>query len=116
MIESPSGKKLYFRREVRGMNYDSLSLSKDSNYCSKPDPQTSLIFHSIGPHPFYKFNGEELHIYTMSDVTKPPKLVNGIELVLHKLTNQQSIGMKEKYREMGLQSADVPIIKGSWCF
>lgn len=98
------------------MNYDSLSLSADSNYCSKPDPQTSLIFRSLDPHAFYKFNGEELHIYTMSDVTKPPELADGIGLVLHKLTNQQSIGMKERYLEMGLQSVDVPIITGSWCF
>lgn len=115
-IESPSGKKLYFRREVRGLNYDLLSLSEKNNYCSKPDPQTSLIFRTIDPHAFYKFNENELHIYTMADVTKPTKLADGIELVVHAIGNQQYIHMKEDYLEMGLQRVEVPIYHSNWCF
>ena len=114
-IESPSGIKLYFRREVRGSNFDKLSLSQNPNYCSEPDPKTALIFESIDPHAFYTFVGEELHIYTMSDVSKPPILADGLSIILHKLNNQQFIRMSENYMNLGLKRADVSINSLAWC-
>lgn len=109
-IEAPNGEEFYFRREMRGLNYDALSLSKDSNFCSKPNPDNALIFRSLGPViVFYRFKGNELHLYKMSEVDVPKNFSNTIKLVLHDITNLEYIALRQTYADKGLEMSDVPM-------
>src|SRR6185369_16343361 len=89
-LNCPNGEKLYFRREVRGLNYDALALIKDEDYCAQPDPNKAIIFTSLDHDVLYKFVGNELHIYTMSDVRKGRTFSDKVSVILHTLTNQES--------------------------
>jgi len=43
------GGKLYFRREVRGLSHDELSLSADPVRCRSAKPEDDYIFQAQGP-------------------------------------------------------------------
>ncbi len=114
-IESPSGEKFYFRREVRGLNYDSLSLSTSSDYCSEPDPSNAFIFHIIQPTVFYKFEGNELHLYTTAPTETPPNFSDKTKVIQHDLNNPEFLAMSENYKDRGLEIIEPPIDKSLFC-
>lgn len=63
---------VYFKREVRGRNYDGLSISADSDLCNSPSLQTDFFVEGMTPgQVFYKVVGDELHIYSQSEFTPP---------------------------------------------
>jgi hypothetical protein len=109
-IQAPSGEEFYFRRQTRGLNYDALSLSSNPNVCVKPDPDNALIFRSLGPvEVFYKFEGNELHLYKMSTVDLPKNFSKTIKLVLHDITNPEFIALRKSYADKGLEISTVPL-------
>lgn len=115
-IKSPGGETLYFRREVKGRNYDALSLSKDPDYCSEPDPNEALIFRGMGPITiYYEFKGEELHLYSAGETNKPRNFSERVKLVVHDISNPEYIELNDNYRERGLEKLDVPINKSLPC-
>ena len=65
-------RSVYFKREIRGRNYEGLSLSSDGTLCNGPSARTDFFVDSetIGKV-FYKVEGDELKIYSQS-VFKPP--------------------------------------------
>ena len=107
-IEAPNGEKFYFRRQVRG-NFEALALSADSNVCAKPDPAKALIFRAYTPVVFYRFEGNELHIYKMSTVDVPTNFSKTIRLVLHDITNPEFIALRTTHTEKGLEASEVPV-------
>lgn len=63
---------VYFKREIRGRNYEGFSVSSDGNLCNGPSPKTDFFVNSetIGKV-FYKVEGDELQIYSQSVFTPP---------------------------------------------
>ncbi len=61
-----------FKREIRGRNYEGLSISTDSNLCDGPSSKTDYFVNSetIGKV-FYKVEGAKLQIYSQSVFTPP---------------------------------------------
>jgi hypothetical protein len=115
-IKSPNGEKFYFRRAARGLNYDTLTLSKNSDYCAEPDPNTTLIFHGLGPKTiFYKFVGDELHIYDVASVEMPRNFSEKVKVIINQISNPQFIAMGNNYKEKGLEKSDVPINNTLFC-
>lgn len=109
-IQAPSGEEFYFRRQMRGRNYDALSLSSNPNFCSEPSPDNALIFQGMGPiEVFYRFEGNELHLYKMQEVNTPKSFSKDVKLVFHELTNQQFIDLRKSYASRGLQISDVSV-------
>ena|SRR5215216_4043837 len=116
MVESPSGEKLYFRREARGLNFDSLVLTKNPDHCREPDPSHDIVFFGLGPiHVFYKFEENRLHLYLTNLVDVPDKFSDKTQIVQHKLSNPEFIFMKENYKTDGLGLIDVPLDKALTC-
>lgn len=63
---------VYFKREIRGRNYDGLSISGDGDLCNGPSPRTDFFVEGMSPgQVFYKVDGDELHIYSQSRFTPP---------------------------------------------
>ncbi len=109
-IQAPNGEEFFFRRQVRGWNYDALSLSKNPNHCAEPDPANALIFIGMGPiEVFYKFEGNQLHLYKMQEVNSPKDFSTDVKFVFHELTNQQYIELRETYASKGLNISNVYI-------
>jgi len=63
---------VYFKREIRGRNYEGLSISSDSNFCNSPSPKTDFFVNSemIGKV-FYKVEDNKLQIYSQNVFTPP---------------------------------------------
>ncbi|MBK8464705.1 MAG: hypothetical protein IPL32_02655 [Chloracidobacterium sp.] len=61
---------VYFKREIRGRNYEGLSISTDGNMCNGPSKKTDFFVDSetIGMV-FYKVKGDELQIYSQNVFT-----------------------------------------------
>lgn len=117
-IDYPNGKKLYLRREARGLNYDQLSLSDSANYCSQPDPSKALIFTGLGSGAFsvfYKIENGDLHIYS-SRIEGIEIFSNGAEVVPHEEDNLRlpAGSRDEKYKPADLKEISVPINDSLW--
>lgn len=116
LIESPSGEKFYFRREARGFNYDLLSLSKNSDYCSKPNGNTDIIFEGLGPIIlFYKFENNELHLYLSRAVKVPVNFSDKVSVIQHDLSNPEFIEMGQTYKIIGLEKVEVLLDEALKC-
>lgn len=110
IVESPSGERLYFRREARGLNYDALSLSANPDYCSEPNAENDFIFVGLGPtHLFYKFEDDELHLYLVNVAKTPDKFSGKTKVIQHQLNNLEFLAMKENYKSKGLALLDISI-------
>jgi hypothetical protein len=113
-IETSSGEKLYFHREVRGLNYDALSLSADSDPCVKSDPSFNFIYPALGQAAavFYKFENGELHISTTNVQNPELQLSTNIKIV-HHIENYWA--MDNEAREKRLQKLDIPLDRSLVC-
>ena len=64
---------VYFKREIRGRNYEGLSISSDGNLCNGPSPETDFFLDSLDVDGvFYKVEGDKLYINSYTAFT-PPK-------------------------------------------
>ncbi len=59
---SVNGRQLYFRRERRGLNYDSVILSADGNYCTEYNPELDYRFTTADPAIYYKIESDTLYL------------------------------------------------------
>ena len=95
---------IYFKKEIRGRNYEGLSISSDSDLCNGPSPETDFFVDSetIGKT-FYKVKDNELQIYSQNEFT-PPKTDNfPVKIVQRKLPNvehSEENAIKLGYREL----------------
>lgn len=55
-----NGKSLYFRREVRGLNFDERILSPNGDVCAEYNPELDILFHSIDATIYYRIESEGL--------------------------------------------------------
>lgn len=63
---------IYFKREIRGRNYEGLSISTNSNLCESPSPKTDYFVNSETiAKVFYKVKSDELQIYSQNVFTPP---------------------------------------------
>lgn len=63
---------VYFKREIRGRNYEGLSISGDGDLCNGPSPRTDFFVEGMWPgQVFYKVDGDELHIYSQGEFIPP---------------------------------------------
>ncbi len=63
---------IYFKKEIRGRNYEGLSISTDGNLCNGPSQKTDFFVNSETPgRVFYKVENNKLQIYSQSVFTAP---------------------------------------------
>jgi len=116
-IESPNGEKLYFHREVEGLNRDQLVLSTDSNYCSL-DPARTIRFLTLQPTVFYRFEGNDLHLFFPGPIAVPPNFSDKVKVVQHEFEGTEYFPLIENdgYKKKGLELVDVQIDKSIFCY
>ncbi len=102
---------IYFKREIRGRNYEGLSISTDSNLCDGPSPKTDYFVNSetIGKV-FYKVEGNELQIYSQSVFTPPQTGNFPIKVVQKEISRvdySEGTALKLGYNELLLPDASL---------
>lgn len=116
-VKTPAGTTLYFRRSVKGLNYDSLAIIESNDYCSEPKPDSNVVFTSQDHTVFYEFDDGSLHVFTTSAVAGPTILpATGTRVVITRLDNQEFREFTNDFSRRGLTLADVPIDETLWCF
>jgi hypothetical protein len=114
-LKIADGRNLYFKREVRGQNYDVLVLSTNKELCAEPNPQTDYIFSSHAVTIFYKFEGDTLSLFLTSPAKAPQDFQAPIRVAQNVISNPEFIELKEKYKERGLAQLDVRLDKSLKC-
>ena len=103
-------RQLYFKREVRGLSYDLLTLSTDSDPCRSDDPAVDDVFVAQGPLTiYYMIEGGRLQVYSASSVT----LAKGGDirsLVEHHLLDPLDYQrVSDTYKQQGFTKLDVQL-------
>ncbi len=124
---SVDGKELYFKREVRGLNYDSVILSADSNYCAEYNPELDYRFTTSDPTIYYKIESDTLYLlagnptlagyeYKPEQYLRSPKnfpvkvvIVKPDKLIIWEKR-------KELYQDRGMEFFEIPLDKTLKCF
>jgi hypothetical protein len=114
-VSLPNGQKLFFRREARGLNYDSLSITANPDFCASPNLDEDITFPSIGAVVFHRFNEGRLVIYVISPPQIPKESPLKDVVTIQKITNPEFLNLKETYKERGLELADVPLDESLKC-
>lgn len=103
------GTAVYFKREVRGSNYDSLWISTDPDPCKPRDPSRDYEFPELGPVTVYCRPGHgEMETYSTGELDTPD---GAVELrVVHQVLDPLSFQTLEKtYASRGLTKIDVQV-------
>lgn len=107
-LTAPSGEKIYFRREVRGRNFDEVILSPNPEPCVPPDSAGDLIFPDSDPTIYFKFEGQVLHLYPSVLAPEPSQAKFATRIVQHFLTNPERIKLRAEYQAKGLILLEIP--------
>lgn len=103
-------RKVYFKREVRGLNYDALAISLNSEACIKANPQSDYIFRVQGPITlFYKVDDNTLELYGRFTAAPPESVNFPVNIVQHELSLLEFEQIKERADQLGLKPLEVQI-------
>ena len=108
-LHDPENAELYFKREVRGLNYDVVVLSTNKQYCDEPDSKSEFVFASDPLPMYYRFEGNTLNLFLTSVVSQPPNFQSSIKVVQHHLSPSEFGDIKKHFKEKGLEQLDIPI-------
>jgi hypothetical protein len=108
-LRSPGNSELYFKREVRGLNYDVVVLSTNKDYCAEPNARSDFIFASDPLPMYYSFDGNTLNLFLTSVVAQPSDFQSTVKVVQHHLSPSEFGEIQKSFKERGLELLDIPI-------
>ena len=108
-LRSPQNAELYFKREVRGLNYDVVVLSTSKDYCKEPNASSEFIFASDPLPMYYNFEGNTLNLFLTSVGTQPSDFQSEVRVVQHHLSPSEFADTQKSFKARGLELLDVPI-------
>jgi hypothetical protein len=115
-LRASGGETLYFKREVRGLNYDVLTLSVDKDHCKKPDPSRDYVFDDLGPHTiYYRIEGDVLTLYLTIPATPPRNFQSQIKVEQREMAPLEFAKVANNHKERGLTLLDVPLDEDLRC-
>jgi hypothetical protein len=120
-ITLPSGHDVYVKRQVRGLSYDELAISANSNPCLPADPETDYIFSGQGPFPvFYLVSADTLVIYDSMPLKEPRSGIPHLKIVTKTLNPHEYNDMNVSWATKGIYEIrgqcrwkGVPLAKGA---
>ena len=108
-LRSPTAGELYFKREVRGLNYDVVALSTNPDCCVEANPRSDFIFGSDPLPMYYSFEDNTLNLFLTSVVTSPSNFQSSVKVVQHHLSPSEFADLQKSFKDRGLELLDVPI-------
>jgi len=120
-VQLQNGQKVYFKREVWGLNGDQLVISASPDLCSMPKPQedraeADYVYNVLGtPEIYYKSDGDELTLYSTVLANPPTKTQFPIRIVQKQLQTIEMIELRGKASTLGLKPLKVEIDRTANC-
>lgn len=109
-LKVSESQEVYFKREARGLNHDSLVLSANKDYCAEPSPQVDFIFHASGSHSiYYKIENGILIMYPSSAATPPESRQFPVKVVQYDLTTLDYAELQKNHEKLGLKYLEVKL-------
>ena len=114
-VRLSDGSYIYLKREVRGLSYDVVGLSANSDPCVALDPEVDYIYSEMGPFDvYYSVSAHELTLYSTSEVTAPHHPSVRFQVRNIQLLPLQFRDLRNTYRTRGISRILVPV-KYKWC-
>lgn len=114
-LKISASQEVYFKREVRGQNYDVLVLSPSKDHCGEPDPKSDYIFQGGPSGIYYKVENGTLTLFLTIAAIPPESGSFPIKVVQNKAHPLDFVDIKKNYQNLGLQRLDVKIDKRLKC-
>jgi hypothetical protein len=122
-LQLQNGQKVYFKREVWGINGngDLLIISTSPDLCSMPKPrensaEADYVYNVIGhPEIYYRLNGDELTLYSTVLANPPTKTPFPVRIVQKELQTIEMIELRGKASTLGLKPLKVEIDRTANC-
>src|SRR5437899_996831 len=108
-LRSQTNGELYFKREVRGLNYDVVILSTNQDYCVEGNPHSDFIFASDPLPMYYSFEGNTLNLFLTRVVAEPADFQSAVKVVQHHLSPSDFAELQKAFKDRGLKPLNVPI-------
>jgi hypothetical protein len=109
-------REVYFKREVRGLSYDTLVISPSDGFCGMPDPKSDFIFNSLDPLPlYYRVDNNTLVLYGTDSATPPEAENFPVKVVQHKLTALEFNRLAKDAAQLGLQPLEIQMKESKRC-
>ncbi len=107
---------VFFKREIRGQNYDVLVLSPSIDHCGNPNPKSDYIFRGQGPpRIYYKIESGALILYLTIAATAPESGDFPIRIVQNEMHPLDFVDVEKNYHNLGLKRLEVKIDEALKC-
>jgi hypothetical protein len=120
-VQLQNGQKVYFKREVWGINGDQLVISASPDLCSMPKPnedrsEADYVYNVLGgPEIYYKSDGDELTLYSTVLANLPTKRPFPVRIVQKELQTIEMIEFRGKASTLGIKLLNVEIDRTANC-
>lgn len=115
-LKISDSQQVYFKREARGVSYDSLALSINGDPCIEPDPKSDFILHSSElPRIYYKIENGTLVLYLTVDAKSPGSGTFPVNVIQKKIHPIDSEEFKESYEKLGIKFIEIKLSEGLKC-
>jgi hypothetical protein len=102
--------QIFFKREVRGLNYDALVISPSDSLCGMPNAKTDYVFTGMGPFDvYYKVETGRLILFTHYAATPPPDSRFPVGVVQNELGSPDFDQLKSNADGLNLRHLEFPI-------
>jgi hypothetical protein len=108
--------EVFFKREVRGLNYDALVISPSDRLCGMPKAKTDYVFTGMGPFDVYfKVENGGLILFTHYAATPPEGSPFPVRVVQNALGSPDFDKLAASAEGLNLRRLEVPIDKRLKC-
>jgi len=115
-VKVANNREVYFKREVRGLSYDTLVISTNRSPCVMPNAESDYIYPVIGPlELYYKTEGDSLILYGRFKADPPKNDTFTVKIVQNEIDPSEFFAIKSKTDELGLKPLKVEIDKNIKC-
>lgn len=109
-VKIPGKQPLYFKREVRGMNYDVLCLSANKEPCAGADSKYDYVFSNFGGERiYYKIENDSLVLFDIWTETPSDKGRFQVNVIPKQLSPLDFAELKKAPEKQGISYLDVKL-------
>jgi len=108
-LKISASQEVYFKREVRGQNYDVLVLSPSKDHCGGPNPKSDYTFLGGPSGIYYKIENGTLTLFLTIAAIPPESGGFPIRVVQNKMHPLDFVDLKKNYQSLGLKRLEVKI-------
>ena len=114
-LKTAASQEVYFKREVRGQNYDVLVLSASKDHCERPNPKFDYIFRGGPSRIYYKTEDGTLILFLTIAAISPESGSFPITVVQNEMHPLDFVDLEKNHQNLGLQRLEVKIDKRLKC-